>query len=50
MSVTQASEVSLLKEALNSNLSKTSNNTGLFLDQQDVQLPIIIIEVNKMTS
>ncbi len=50
MSVTLVKEVSLPKEALNSNLLKISNNTVLFLDQQDVQLPIIPIGVNKMKS
>jgi hypothetical protein len=50
MSVTLVKEVSLPKEALNSNLLKISNNTVLFLDQQGVQLPIIQIGVNKMKS
>ena len=48
MSVTQVNEVSLLKEALNSSLSRTSNSTVLFLDPQGVQLPIVIIEANKL--
>jgi hypothetical protein len=48
ISVTQVNEVSLLKEALNSSLSRTSNSTVLFLDPQGVQLPIVIIEANKL--
>ena len=48
MSVTQVNEVSLLKEALNSSLSRTSNSTVLFLDPQGVQLPIVTIEANKL--
>ena len=48
MSVTQVNEVSLLKEVLNSSLSRTSNSTVLFLDPQGVQLPIVIIEANKL--
>lgn len=50
MSVTLVNEVTLPKEALNSNLLKISNNTVLFLDQQGVKLPIILIEVDKMKS